>query len=183
MNSELSARAEGACELCSAADELSAYAVAPRADAVALCGRCLPLVDAATLEAKDWSCLRDTIWSTVEPVQVLSFRLLGRLKAPWASELLDQVWLEEETRAWAEAAPLAEEEESFEVVDINGTPLARGDSVCLTRSLDVKGTSFVAKRGTVVRNIRLSEADPTHIEGKVNGTSIYIKTCYLKKVT
>ena len=52
----------------------------------------------------------------------------------------------------------------------------------LIKDLNVKGTSFVAKRGTVVRNIRLCDVDG-HIEGKVNGVTIYIKTCYLKKVS
>jgi protein PhnA len=39
----------------------------------------------------------------------------------------------------------------------------------------------VAKRGTTVRNIRVGD-DPEYIEGKVNGTSIMLKTIFIKKV-
>ena len=39
---------------------------------------------------------------------------------------------------------------------------------------------FVAKRGTLVKGIRLGE-DPTHVEGKVNGTAVYLKTSFVKR--
>lgn len=66
------------------------------------------------------------------------------------------------------------------MVDSNGTTLSEGDTVSLIKSLEVKGAGFTAKQGTIVRNIRLGD-DPTHIEGKVNGTSIMLKTQFLKK--
>jgi protein PhnA len=59
--------------------------------------------------------------------------------------------------------------------------LVEGDSVTLVKDLDVKGANFTAKRGTMVKNIRVGE-DPTHIEGKVNKITIMLKTCFLKKV-
>ena len=51
----------------------------------------------------------------------------------------------------------------------------------LIKDLDVKGAGFTAKRGTVVKNIIVGD-DPEHIEGRVNKTKIYLKTCFLKKV-
>lgn len=67
------------------------------------------------------------------------------------------------------------------VTDGNGTELFDGDEVTVIKDLKVKGSSMVVKRGTKVRNIKLSLDDPTHIEGKVDGSSIYLKTEFLKK--
>lgn len=50
----------------------------------------------------------------------------------------------------------------------------------IIKDLDVKGTSFTAKRGTTVRNISLTD-NPEHIEGRVNGTRIVILTKFVKK--
>ena len=65
--------------------------------------------------------------------------------------------------------------------DSNGAELNDGDDVTVIKDLKVKGSSMVVKRGTKVRGIRLSDDDHTHIEGKVDGSSIYLKTCFLKK--
>ena len=47
--------------------------------------------------------------------------------------------------------------------DSNGTILNDGDSVTLIKDLKVKGTSETLKRGTLVKNIRLT-GDPDEIE-------------------
>lgn len=73
------------------------------------------------------------------------------------------------------------EEAAAKVVDSNGTELFDGDEVTVIKDLKVKGSSMVVKRGTKVKGIRLSEDDPTHIEGRVDGSSIYLMTCFLKK--
>jgi len=111
---------------------------------------------------------------------VLAWRLLGRLGETWASDLRDQLYLEPETLAWAESEPEAEGAHASVVRDCNGTPLQDGDSVVIIKDLDVRGAGFVAKRGTLVKGIRLGD-DPTHVEGKVNGTSIYLKVEFLKR--
>jgi len=59
--------------------------------------------------------------------------------------------------------------------------LAAGDTVTLIKDLDVKGTSFVAKRGTSVRNISLVKNNEQQIEGRVNGTQIVILTKFVKR--
>lgn len=65
--------------------------------------------------------------------------------------------------------------------DSNGAILNDGDSVTLIKDLKVKGTSVTLKRGTLVKNIRLT-GDPDEIEcnaDKVKG--LVLKTAFLKK--
>ncbi|HRG31819.1 MAG: alkylphosphonate utilization protein [Saprospiraceae bacterium] len=68
----------------------------------------------------------------------------------------------------------------MEVKDSNGNILADGDSVTLTKDLKVRGSSQVIKRGTKVKNIRLTE-DPDEVDCKINGSSIVLRTEFLKK--
>ena len=68
------------------------------------------------------------------------------------------------------------------VVDAEGNALADGDAVTLVKDLKVKGTSTTLKRGTVIKNIRLT-SDAGEIEGrsdKIKG--LVLKTCFVKKV-
>jgi protein PhnA len=69
----------------------------------------------------------------------------------------------------------------MEVRDSNGNILNEGDSVTLIKDLKVRGSSSVLKRGTVVKNIRMTE-DEGEIEGKVEKTMMVLKTEFLKKV-
>jgi len=72
-------------------------------------------------------------------------------------------------------------EDELIVKDSNGNPLADGDSVTLTKDLKVKGTNVTLKRGTLVKHIRLTDADD-EIEcntGKVKG--LVLRTEFLKK--
>lgn len=69
----------------------------------------------------------------------------------------------------------------MEVKDSNGNLLQEGDSVHLIKDLKVKGSSSTLKRGTVVKNIRLTDNDE-EIEGKVEKTMMVLKTCFVKKV-
>jgi protein PhnA len=64
--------------------------------------------------------------------------------------------------------------------DSNGNPLQDGDSVTLIKDLKVKGSSVTLKRGTLVKNIRLTN-DPDEIDCRVSKMSIVLKTCFLKK--
>lgn len=65
-------------------------------------------------------------------------------------------------------------------VDSNGNVLADGDSVLLIKDLKVKGSSMVLKRGTLVKKIRLTD-DPEEVDCRIEGSSIVLKTCFLKK--
>jgi protein PhnA len=69
----------------------------------------------------------------------------------------------------------------MDVKDSNGTILAEGDSVKLIKDLKVRGSSLTLKRGTLVKNIRLTE-DFEEIEGRVEKTVMVLKTMFLQKV-
>ena len=65
--------------------------------------------------------------------------------------------------------------------DSNGTKLADGDSVTLIKDLKVKGTSETLKRGTMVKNIRLTD-DPDLIECNTKQLKgLVLRTEFLKK--
>jgi protein PhnA len=66
------------------------------------------------------------------------------------------------------------------VKDSNGTVLNEGDSVTLVKDLKVRGSSEVLKRGTMVKNIRLSDNEE-EIECRINKVQMVLKTCFLKK--
>lgn len=70
--------------------------------------------------------------------------------------------------------------ESTTPKDSNGAELFDGDAVTVIKDLKVKGSSMVIKRGTKVRSIRLTE-EPTEVDCKIEGSSIVLKTCFLKK--
>lgn len=68
----------------------------------------------------------------------------------------------------------------MDIKDSNGTILAEGDSVSVIKDLKVKGSSSVIKRGTIVKNIRLTDSE-NEIEGKVEKSMMVLKTEFLKK--
>ena len=78
-------------------------------------------------------------------------------------------------------ADVQEVEEGVVAIDANGNKLADGDTVTLIKDLKVKGSSMVAKQGTVVRKIALDPENAQYIEGKVDGQQIVILTQYVKK--
>ncbi len=67
------------------------------------------------------------------------------------------------------------------VRDSNGTELNDGDSVLVIKDLKVKGTSVTLKRGTLIKNIRLTD-DEENIECHAEKVkNLVLKTCFLKK--
>ena len=68
----------------------------------------------------------------------------------------------------------------MDVNDCNGNSLSDGDSVIVVKTLDVKGSPLFIKKGTKVKNIRLTD-DANEVDCKVNGTRVVLKTMYLKK--
>ena len=74
-----------------------------------------------------------------------------------------------------------EDSEEIVVKDSNGNILQSGDSVVPIKDLNVKGANMIIKRGTKIKNIRLTDNDE-EIECSVNGTrGIVLKTCFIKK--
>ena len=170
----------GTCAICGAEGATTAYVVAPKTDEIAVCETCLQGVENGPEDAPHWQCLHEAIWSTEPAVQVVAWRLLkGLPEAPWARDLLDIAYLEDEVKDWAEAG-LADPD-AIVHRDSNGAVLAGGDTVVLIKDLPVKGAGFTAKRGTAVRNISLVPDNAEHIEGRVEGQRIVILTKFIKK--
>lgn len=185
----LHARSGSNCELCAAIDSLADYEVPPGSTAgvetsILICQTCRDQIDNSDhMEANHWRCLNDSMWSPVPAVQVVAWRMLTRLAAEgWPQDLLDMLYLDEETLAWAKATGEGEPDEVVVPhMDANGALLEAGDTVTLIKDLNVKGANFTAKRGTAVRGISLVADNPEHIEGRVDGQQIVILTRFVKK--
>ncbi len=184
----LQERSESKCELCSATENLGVYEVPPESDGsedqcIFICATCREQVeDPNKVDANHWRCLNDSMWSQMPAVQVMAWRMLTHLSSEgWPQDLLDMLYLDEETLAWANSGMEDSDEDGVKHVDSNGAILEAGDTVTLIKDLDVKGANFTAKRGTAVRGISLVADNPEHIEGRVEGQRIVILTKFVKK--
>jgi protein PhnA len=165
------------CPLCATADvPLSPFPISggPEGASVDLCPICTDTLDAP--QEDHFRALATAMWSEDAAVQVLAVRTLAKLQTPWAADLLDQLYLDDETRAWADNVAAATAHQ-----DAHGAPLHAGDTVVLIKDLPVKGAGFTAKRGTAVRGIALVPDNPAHIEGRVEGQRIVILTAFVKR--
>lgn len=170
-------RAGDRCELCGSDNGLVEYQVEPKDESIVMCETCLATVENPSENSSHWFCLNESMWSEVPAVQVMVYRVYSRLGN---QEQLDMMYMEDEVKAWAEEGLRAENAEP--VRDANGNILKAGDSVTIIKDLVVKGAGFTAKQGTTVKNIKMVEGDPTHIQGKVNGSTIFIISAFLKKL-
>ena len=182
-------RSEEKCELCKSGNNIQPYEVLPQTgrnedNCIMICNDCRLQIDKkAELDSSHWSGLSETMWSEVPGIQVVSWRMLNRLRhESWAMDNLDMLYLDDERLAWAKASGDHESDASVDLhKDCNGQVLQNGDSIVLTKSLDVKGSTLNAKMGTVVKNIRLVEDNTEQIEGKIEGQLIVILTKYVRK--
>ncbi|MEE9439857.1 MAG: PhnA domain-containing protein [Saprospiraceae bacterium] len=185
LTSELETRSDNKCELCSSVDNLSAYTVPPKSDdridnQVVICEPCkIQIEDPEKIDKNHWRCLNDSMWSQIPAVQVMAYRMLDNLSSEgWAQDALGMIYLDDKTMEWAKDGA-----DDVKIIhkDSNGHILSSGDSVVLIKDLNVKGASFIAKRGTAVRRIRLVHDNAGHIEGKIDGQHIVILTEFVKK--
>ena len=165
------------CPLCATPDvPLSSQPVpgGPADASVDICATCADALDAPA--GDHFRSLAGAMWSDDVAVQVLAARTLAKLDTPWAQDLLDQLYLDDDTQAWVDnvAATTAHK-------DAHGAPLSAGDTVVLIKDLPVKGGGFTAKRGTAVRGIELVPDNAGHIEGRVEGQRIVILTEFVKR--
>lgn len=189
VEKELYARSGSKCETCGAREGLTVYEVPPTSGAsadesVLLCQTCVEQIeDVSRTDPNHWRCLNDSMWNENPAVQVVAWRMLHRLRSEgWPMELLEMLYLDEQTLAWAKAVEVgASDTESVTHKDSNGAVLEYGDTVVLIKDLQVKGANFTAKRGTAVRGITLVADNPEHIEGRINGQQIVILTKFVKK--
>jgi protein PhnA len=186
---ELQDRSGSKCELCAATSSLKIYEVPPTSaggvdGSLMACQTCIDQIEnPERTDANHWRCLNDSMWSEHRAVQVIAWRMLSRLKKEgWPQDLLDMLYLDDDTLTFAKATNEGlDESEKIIHRDVNGVVLETGDSVVLIKDLKVKGSSMVAKQGTAVRNIRLDHENAEYIEGKVDGQQIVIITKYVKK--
>ncbi len=189
VEATLLARSASCCELCKETDNLKVYEIPPDSDGSAdqcllLCKTCQQQFDnPETVDVNHWRCLNDSMWSQIPAVQVMVWRMLTRISDEgWPQDLLDMLFLDEETLAWAQAnAEGNRGSNAVQHLDSNGSVLEAGDTVTLIKDLTVKGANFTAKRGTAVRRISLVADNPEQIEGRVNDQKIVILTRFVKK--
>lgn len=187
---ELQARSDYKCELCASPRRLGVYEVPPTSDGspdecLLLCETCRNQIEQPeNTDPNHWRCLNDSMWTPIPAVQVVAWRMLSRLRGEgWPQDLLDMLFLDDDTLAWAQATGegSAANNDAERHIDSNGVTLEAGDTVTLIKDLNVKGANFTAKRGTAVRNISLVADNPEQIEGRVNGQQIVILTKFVKK--
>lgn len=182
ISNQLKQRNGDLCELCNAENATIGYTVSPKNDdqienQVALCDTCLKAIDDANASFH-WRCLEGSIWNPEPSVQALSYRIMQNFKnEEWVSSVLNNVDLDESVIDWGMS--------SFQVADVHkdafGNILENGDNVVLTQALNVKGTSFTASKGVVVKKIKLVHDNPEQIEGKINDQVIVILCKFVKK--
>jgi len=185
----LQKRSEGKCEVCGSTDGVQLYEVQPQdtrneENCIILCSKCRAQIDKKEeLDSNHWKVLTESMWNEVPGVQVIAWRMLNRLRnESWAAENLDMLYLDDEKLAWAKAAGDHVSDGSVELhKDAYGALLKNGDTVILTKSLDVKGSTVNARVGTVIRNIRLVADNIDQIEGRIEGQQIVILTKYVRK--
>jgi len=188
IDQKLNERSGSKCELCGSNEDLRILLTKEEAisldNSVLVCKTCKSQIENTTAtDPNHWRCLTDSMWNENKPVQVVAWRMLNRLRAEgWPQDLLDMMYLDEETLIWAGATGESEDEDGKIVhKDGNGNILKDGDSIVLTKDLDVKGANFTAKRGAAVHNLKLVWDNVEQIEGRVEGQHIVILTQYVKK--
>jgi len=127
LERDLQKRSNSICELCASKN-------------------CITQIDDKdATDANHWRCLNDSMWSEYNPVKVIAWRMLNRLKAEgWPQGLLDMLYLEDEILEWAKATGEGEADENAVIHrDVNGVILKAGDSVVLIKDLKVKGSSMI----------------------------------------
>lgn len=178
-------RSGSVCEISGSDENLVVYLVEPKTEDIP--ENCILITKSLKeqienkdlMNPNDWRGLSDSMWNENLPVQIVSWRMLARLKK---HDLLDMMYLDEEALEWAKATGEDEDEEGKIVhKDSNGNILQDGDSVVLIKDLDVKGANFTAKRGAAVHNIKVVWDNAEQIEGRVDGQHIVILTQYVKK--
>jgi protein PhnA len=178
-------RSDSRCEISGNTENLLVYLVEPKTEVIP--ENCIlitknlkdQLENPETTNTNDWRGLTDSMWNENLPVQIVSWRMLARLKN---HDLLEMMYLDEDALEWAKATGEADDDEGKIVhKDSNGNVLLDGDSVVLIKDLDVKGATFTAKRGAAVHNIKLVWDNAEQIEGRVEGQHIVILTQYVKK--
>ena len=169
------------CELCGSSEDVSVLEL-PVSDgsedqSIYVCANCKSQIESGDLDESHFNCLNDAMWSETPAAKIMSYILWNQLGR---QDMVEMMYLEEDELKLAEqAVSAAANKVTFR--DANGVELLAGDSIVILKDLDVKGAGFTAKRGTTVTRISLPHDMDDHVEGRVNGTKIYLKTEFIKK--
>jgi hypothetical protein len=123
LENNLNARSENKCELCKSETAITLYEVPfakykDEQGCAMICATCSAQIEKKEmLNYKHWSCLTEAMWSEVPAIQVISWRMLNRLRdESWAAENLDMMFLDDDTLVWAKATG---DHENSSVVDLH----------------------------------------------------------------
>ena len=117
IDKKLYERSGSKCELCGSSDDLKIYLTKEEAmsvdNSILVCTTCKNQIEnVTTTDPNHWRCLSDSMWNENKPVQVVAWRMLNRLRAEgWPQDLLDMMYLDDETLVWAAATGEGEDEE------------------------------------------------------------------------
>ena len=95
VEQDLFKRSGSKCELCSSTENLSALEVSPSDGSlqqfILVCATCKEQIeDKDKMDASHWHCLNDSMWSEVDAVKVVAYRMLKRIASEgWPQDLLD----------------------------------------------------------------------------------------------
>ena len=116
LGKDLTRRAKSRCELTGASGvSLRPYEVPPVGEypditrTLLITAECYEMLEhPQRLAGRSWQCLAEAVWSEMPAVQVVAWRMLQELakREDWAREALDEVFLDPEVEAWAQAALL-----------------------------------------------------------------------------
>src|SRR5690606_30586448 len=131
---ELQQRSDNKCELCGNSENLSVFEV-PNSPinvsetTILICETCKEQIEnPEKIQPNHWRCLNESMWSSVPAVQVMAWRMLNTIKTEgWPQDLLDMMYLDEETTAWAKAGTAENNAEKLIHRDSNGVILEAGD--------------------------------------------------------
>lgn len=112
------------CPLCTTDAPLTDTPVSggPADASIPLCAAC---TDPQT-PPDHFRAIASTMWSEDPALQVHAARTLKRLDTDWSRDLLEQLYLDDETQAWADNVAAQTDHK-----DSNGVALANGDTVVL----------------------------------------------------
>lgn len=108
IEKQLIERSGGKCELSKLKNHLIVYRVPPNNEydvdkCIYNSGKCLNQIEGKEeLDSKFWYFLKDSMWSEVHAVQVVSWRILNKFRLrneTWAMEVLEMLYLNDEILA------------------------------------------------------------------------------------
>ena len=103
-------RSGSVCEISGVAEDLVVYTVAPKTtesleNSLLISKKLKDQIDnPETTDPDDWRGLSDSMWNEHLPVQIVSWRMLARLKN---HDLLEMMYLDEDALEWAKATGIS----------------------------------------------------------------------------